>query len=59
MNIMTLKEFSDNIIRPSVIAGIESGRFDAILLDSDILEIIGHYGDLLEAFKARMEKLKC
>lgn len=45
-------------IKPSVIEGIKSGRFDAILLDCDVLEIIGNDGDLLEAFKQRMDKLK-
>lgn len=55
---MTLEEFSQKIIKPTLIKDIRQGRLDNALLDIDCLEIILKDAELIEAYKYRMENSK-
>lgn len=55
---MNIKDFSDRILRTSVIRAIESGRVDNALLDPDVLDIISSDKELMEAFVKRIPALK-
>lgn len=54
---ITLIDFSDMILKPSLIASIKRGDVDSVLTDPDCLEIILSDKDLTEAYNYRMEKL--
>jgi hypothetical protein len=54
----TLKHFADSIVKPTILAFIESGRADAILLDGEVLEIIAKDKELLSAFVSRIPALR-
>lgn len=54
---MNLQQFSDQILKPSIIARIKCGDVDGALTDPDCLEIILADPDLTEALKYRLDKL--
>lgn len=55
---MTLEEFNQKIIKPTLIKAIEQGRLDNAIFDPDCLEIILEDDDLIAAYKYRMENSK-
>lgn len=54
---MTLNDFNERILRPSVIRAIESGRLDDIILEQDCFEIIVKDEALLEAARKRINAI--
>lgn len=52
---VTLEEFNERILRPTVLRGIRSGQFDGVLLDPDVLGALS--GDP-EIEKAVLERIK-
>lgn len=55
---MTLKDFAERIMRPSILHAITSGSLDDVLLDPDCMRIIADDPDMLAAFVKRIPVLK-
>lgn len=55
---LTLKDFSEQILKPSVLHAIKSGRMDDVLLDPDVLDSIKDDPEMLAAICERIPALK-
>lgn len=53
----TLRDFSDKILKPSIINAIKSGRLDSALADPDCMEIIMNDAELNEAAVKRVKEI--
>lgn len=52
---MTLQDFADQILRPSVLQAIKAGKVDSALCDPDVLDIISDDDEML---KAAMDRIR-